>query len=313
MIDVIIPAFNAHKTIEETLFSIASQTIKENIKVTIINDGGKNYDKIIQYFKNFIKIEEIYIENSGPSIARQFGLEKTNNPYIIFIDADDVLLEASVAEKLYNSIYLNKNVVSVNSLIIEENQNKELYLIPENNVWLFGRIYRRSFIVEQGLRFPKISANEDTIFNLELEILAEIFNKEIKFIDQPTYLWKWNSESITRKNSQEYSFFQNKYSAIEGKTKVFQKYNFKYIEKYLWPSLWEFFLHWEEHIFNRQGFFEESFLIIEGIKNFYKYFKEYFNSFPEDFINEYEENRKKLGIFTDYSFLELITILKRAE
>ena len=39
MIDVIIPAYNAHKTIEQTLCSIAYQEIADEINVYIVNEN----------------------------------------------------------------------------------------------------------------------------------------------------------------------------------------------------------------------------------------------------------------------------------
>ena len=52
MIDVIIPAYNAHKTIERTLYSIAYQRNSENLNVYIINDNSiKDYSKEIDFLK----------------------------------------------------------------------------------------------------------------------------------------------------------------------------------------------------------------------------------------------------------------------
>ena len=41
MIDVIIPAYNSHGTIIRTLSSIAMQLNRKELKITIVNDGGK--------------------------------------------------------------------------------------------------------------------------------------------------------------------------------------------------------------------------------------------------------------------------------
>ena len=59
MIDVIIPAYNAHKTIEQTLTSIAFQSIVDKLNVYIINDYGKDYKEIIEYYSNFMNIKEL--------------------------------------------------------------------------------------------------------------------------------------------------------------------------------------------------------------------------------------------------------------
>lgn len=70
MIDVIIPAYNSHDTIIRTLSSIAMQLNRKDLKVTIVNDGGKNYKEIIDIFKPLIDVKEIgYEENKGPRIC----------------------------------------------------------------------------------------------------------------------------------------------------------------------------------------------------------------------------------------------------
>ena len=53
MIDIIIPAYNAHDTLYKTLSSIALQTIKDKVNVYIINDySKKSYKKEIDTFKD---------------------------------------------------------------------------------------------------------------------------------------------------------------------------------------------------------------------------------------------------------------------
>ena len=59
-IDIIIPAYNAHNTIEQTLRSIASQTISNLCRVTIVNDcSNENYSEIINKFIKLLDIREI--------------------------------------------------------------------------------------------------------------------------------------------------------------------------------------------------------------------------------------------------------------
>ena len=50
MIDVIIPAYNSQDTIIRTLSSIAMQLNRDELKVTIVNDGGKDYKDIVNTF-----------------------------------------------------------------------------------------------------------------------------------------------------------------------------------------------------------------------------------------------------------------------
>lgn len=77
MVDIIIPAYNAHKTISKALLSICMQTIKDKINVYIIDDcSDHDYKKIINKFKDRINITQYKLDkNSGPGVARQYGLD----------------------------------------------------------------------------------------------------------------------------------------------------------------------------------------------------------------------------------------------
>lgn len=90
---VIIPAYNAEKSIIETLDSVYSQTYR-NFEVIIVNDGSKDHTekKVMEYISlhRDIKIKYIWQENEGVASARyRCGLE-AEGEYLAFLDADDV-------------------------------------------------------------------------------------------------------------------------------------------------------------------------------------------------------------------------------
>ena len=71
MIDVIIPAYNSQDTIIRTLASIAMQLNRDELKVTIVNDGGKDYKDIVDTFRKVIDVREIgYETNRGPRLCK---------------------------------------------------------------------------------------------------------------------------------------------------------------------------------------------------------------------------------------------------
>lgn len=201
MIDVIIPAYNAHDTIKRTLFSILSQSIKDIIKVYIVDDcSDKSYDEDIKSIKEEIDITIIKTpKNSGPGAARQLGIEKSNSKYIVFLDADDIFFSSFSVEQLYSFIDEN-NCNAVCSDFLEECENGVLKH-EFNDIWMHGKIYRRSFIEKNNIRFNNTYQNEDTGFNHIISLIDEF-----KYFDQLTYIWKYNPISITRNNDYEYSF-----------------------------------------------------------------------------------------------------------
>lgn len=93
MISVIIPVYNAEKTIENSLASIKNQTWKGVFEILIVNDGSTDESqKIIQNYhhrnpdQNIILINQ---ENGGVSKARNTALKLAKGEFIALLDADD--------------------------------------------------------------------------------------------------------------------------------------------------------------------------------------------------------------------------------
>ena len=70
MVDIIIPAYNAHATIENTLNSILVQYCLKDIKVYVVDDGSdKSYNDCYNKFKNKMDITMYVLpENKGPRV-----------------------------------------------------------------------------------------------------------------------------------------------------------------------------------------------------------------------------------------------------
>ena len=203
MIDVIIPAYNAHDTIERTLASIAYQQNIDQIKVYIVNDASyKDYSKEISFFEKFMNIEEIMLtENGGPGVARQSGIDNSNSEYIVFIDSDDVFSSPYSLIRLYNSIEETNADVVISSFYetLNDGTKKEY---KEDTIWVHGKIYRREFLQNNNIRFNDTRANEDNGFNQ----VVLLHSPKVEYIDDFTYFWIYNENSITRSNNYSYRF-----------------------------------------------------------------------------------------------------------
>ena len=88
-ISVIIPAYNAERTILETIASVQQQTFSD-FEMIIINDGSS--DRTVEILDN-VKDERLKIfsyQNSGVSVARNRGISHATGEFIAFLDADDL-------------------------------------------------------------------------------------------------------------------------------------------------------------------------------------------------------------------------------
>lgn len=209
MIDIIIPAYNSHKTIIKTLSSIAMQLNKDNLKVTIVNDGGENYNDIIEIFKPLLNIREIgYEGNKSPGYARQYGIDNTSEEYIVFIDADDTFYESSSIGMLEQAITFSNAQYVISPFIQLGKEIGQQVPVNPNLVWVFGHIYRRKFLEKYNIRFTPTRANEDVGFNTMCNLIAraKFGDDGGKILEVPTYQWHYNHESITRRGKDEYEF-----------------------------------------------------------------------------------------------------------
>ncbi len=88
-VSVVIPAYNAERTVLQTVESVQNQTLS-NIEIIVINDGS--HDRTVELIQG-IKDERIKIfsyENGGLPVARNRGISQATGEFISFIDADDM-------------------------------------------------------------------------------------------------------------------------------------------------------------------------------------------------------------------------------
>lgn len=202
MIDIIIPAYNMHDTIDKTLFSIAIQDIVDKLNVYIVNDYSDfDYSDQVKKFSKFMNIVELKLDkNRGPGFARQYGVDNSKSPFIMFIDADDMLYNHLSLFYLFNQIS-SSNYDLIVSNFVEEMDN-DVLIHRNDNIFLHGKIYCRSFLVKNNICFNDSFYNEDNGFNS----LLFLHNPRVLYLDLETYIWVNNKNSVTRRNDHEYYF-----------------------------------------------------------------------------------------------------------
>lgn len=216
-IDVIIPAYKAQNTILRTLSSIALQTELPNIEVTIVNDSdGIGYKQFVDMFSPYMSIREIVMpENGGPGDARQYGLDNTKNELITFIDADDTFSGAYALKTLKAQLLSDPFNACCFSQFLEEQPNTYI-AHPNDSVWMFGKMYKRSFINKYDIKFkPGLRSNEDNSFNMICKLCSNQ-SEQIKFISDITYYWHFKEDSITRIRNADYSYNGETWASFYG-------------------------------------------------------------------------------------------------
>lgn len=184
---LIIPIYNAEKTLSRCLDSILSQDF-DDYEVLCIDDGSKDASlKILgEYACRDRRIRVIRQTNSGPSIARNTGLDNAQGDWVLFVDADDYLREQTALSSLQETIihHLGSELIYfAGEVLVSEGkyhdtlqpkQYKFGYQCMEDNCnlrkcivfgALYAQCYKRSVIEKYNLRFDAdIVYGEDRLF-----------------------------------------------------------------------------------------------------------------------------------------------------
>lgn len=217
-VSIIVPVYNAEKYIDRCIKSLIEQTYK-NIEIILVNDGSK--DNSLNIIKNYSNVDGRIIvidqENSGPSAARNIGIEKSQGYYIAFIDADDYVEISYIEDMLKKTYDLNADIVVCNYIEIRNNGeilSKIFKFIKDDEIYkkdeiclgevlcgrgglVWGKIFKKSIIQNNNIKFNKdINMCEDLLFCLEFIKHTNIIAKNEKYL----YIHnKCNNDSITAK------------------------------------------------------------------------------------------------------------------
>lgn len=176
MISIIIPSYNSAHLIYDTLNSVLQSTLSD-YEIIIINDGSTDntHDVVTPYLADK-RIKYIYQNNKGLAGARNTGINAANGEYLVFLDADDLILP----DKLHvQSVYLHQHpemdmVYSHSQWFIEDDLNDTRpvqFPVYEGNVinqLIYGNfmhvnsvMVRREKVIEAGLFDESLRELED--------------------------------------------------------------------------------------------------------------------------------------------------------
>lgn len=225
-VSIIIPMYNAEKSVKRCLKSALRQTYK-NIEIICVNDGSKDStaEIVASICETDTRVVLINKENGGVSSARNLGIEKATGYYIQFLDVDDALeqnaTERMVEEMTSKSLDLvmcgyhsaNKPIeVSLPEKVLKLNDVIENFIPLYQSTYLnppWNKVYIRKNIVEM---FPmEMNLGEDLVFNLSYLKGC----KRIGIIPDMMYIYTaGQSDSLSAK------YYNNAVECLENKIKV---------------------------------------------------------------------------------------------
>ena len=101
LVSIVVPCYNAERTIESCLDSLLSQGF-QGLEIICVNDGSKDKtaDILDSYRLRYPEVVVVNQENSGAWSARLSGIQKAKGDYIMFLDSDDVAVPGFIV-KMY--------------------------------------------------------------------------------------------------------------------------------------------------------------------------------------------------------------------
>ncbi len=91
LFSIIVPVYNRPDEIADLLESLAVQTDK-GFETVIVEDGSTvDCKSQCEAFKEKARVKYYYKDNEGRSIARNYGMDRADGDYFIFVDSDCVL------------------------------------------------------------------------------------------------------------------------------------------------------------------------------------------------------------------------------
>lgn len=179
---IIIPAYNAEKTIENTINSVINQSYG-NWEIVVVENGSIDFtNSVVGKFLNDKRISLIH-SKKGVSFARNKGIENSTGEWILFLDADDELPLNTL--DLYNNVSDHNNVDIIvgqyesGDGTLEIIENKDEYICrclnnPTKECNVTGLVFKSNIIKETNIEFDvNLTHAEDSLFFLQVLLNAK--------------------------------------------------------------------------------------------------------------------------------------------
>ena len=235
-VSIIVPIYNAEKSIARCIDSILSQEYTD-FELILCDDGStdKSGQIIDEYREKDERIRVLHKENTGVSDTRNQGIAVAKGKYIQFLDADDwITVDATkllvrtmkeggcdlVISDFYRVIgerISHKGDIDADGILTQEEFAEYMMVNPADFYYgvLWNKLYKREIIEKYHLKMDEsVSWCEDFLFNLEYLL----HTKRIAALQVPIYYYMKTEGSLATQGI-------NLSKTIKMKISVFEYYN----------------------------------------------------------------------------------------
>lgn len=265
-VSVVIPVYNTEKYLDQCLFSLRGQTLRE-AEFLCVDDGStdRSLEILQRHASEDSRIRVLAETHQTAGAARNRAMEMARGEYLMFLDSDD-FFEANLLELMYAKAKADDLDVAVCGVSVYEDATGRSAPEPRQTpAELWGRlkgevfcprtdmpdklfqliagapwnkIWRRRFIEKHGLRYQPIENSNDTYFTYASFLLAE----RVALADAVLVHWRARSHSLTRAYHKHPLCFLDALEALENLLQRFPdeglsaSFRFLCVELCVWRS-----------------------------------------------------------------------------
>lgn len=222
MISVVMPAYNAEKTIREAIDSILTQSYRD-LELIVVNDCSQDGTKgiIEEYAEADERVRLINNEvNSGVSVSRNKAVAAAKGEYIAFLDSDDMWKQGKL-EKQLRVMEDNNAVLSyTSSAFIDQDGNPYNYIMEAEEKTTLDTLLRKNLIscssamvrasVMKKIKMPGDRMHED--YYVWLKILKKY--KYAYGVKEPLLVYRLSANSKSSSRIKSAVMIYNTYHAV---------------------------------------------------------------------------------------------------
>jgi len=193
-VSIVIPAYNAQKTIKKAINSALRQNfLKKDFEIIVVNDGST--DKTLEILKSYGKqIKIINQKNQGAVKAANKGFKKARGKYVVKLDADDYF-KPNILREMVVILEKKLKIDFVYCDYYERTERGRIKLISTKNIFntlAGGVMFKKSKLAKEGfykenIKFP------------EYDLLLKVQGKwQGCRIIKPLFFYNRRKESLTK-------------------------------------------------------------------------------------------------------------------
>lgn len=213
LISIIVPCYNAEKTIDRCIESVVRQTYS-NWEMVIVNDGSNDSSetKISRWIKKDHRIKYIQQKNAGVSTARNKGMQMAKGRYFAFLDADDwyelnflQILQETIKEK-------NTDIASCAYRIENELTGHDVLSSNKGKCIFYGDKCLRAFLFNMSIKgfmcnklfkaelLKEKNFRSDLKLCEDMEMLCQLYTKKLSmaYVNKALYHYWIVGEGATQ-------------------------------------------------------------------------------------------------------------------